>query len=84
MIQSTVPFLVNVPNSQVSKEWYFFLQSLVSNPIKAGKLPTPTTALQGTRGFVTDATATTFYSIVAGGGSNFVPVFCDGSHWRIG
>lgn len=38
----------------------------------------------GRVGFVSDANATTFNSIVAGGGSNFVPVFSDGTNWRIG
>lgn len=38
----------------------------------------------GRRGFVTDANATTFNSVVAGGGANFVPVFSDGTNWRIG
>ena len=34
---------------------------------------------------VSDANATTFNSIVAGGGANTVPVFVDGaSNWRIG
>jgi hypothetical protein len=33
---------------------------------------------------VTDASATTFHSIVAGGGANVVPVFSDGTDWRIG
>jgi hypothetical protein len=36
------------------------------------------------RAFVTDATATTFNSIVAGGGANKVPVWSDGTNWRIG
>lgn len=36
------------------------------------------------RYFVTDATATTFYSVVSGGGSNQVPVWSDGTNWRIG
>lgn len=47
-------------------------------------LQTATVALAGARGFVKDANATTFYSIVATGGANYVPVFCDGVHWRIG
>lgn len=38
----------------------------------------------GDRSFVTDATATTFASVVAGGGSNKVPVYYDGTDWRIG
>lgn len=42
------------------------------------------TAGAGARGFVTDATATTFLSTVAGGGSNKVPVVSDGTNWLIG
>jgi hypothetical protein len=36
------------------------------------------------RCFVTDANATTFYTVAAGGGANKVPVFSDGTNWRIG
>lgn len=39
---------------------------------------------KGARTYVTDATSTTFASIVAGGGGNTVPIFSDGSNWRIG
>jgi Repeat of unknown function (DUF5907) len=39
---------------------------------------------KGARFYVTDATATTFWSIVAGGGANVVPVTSDGTNWRIG
>tara|TARA_R110000796_G_scaffold164578_1_gene281430 strand:+ start:1132 stop:2157 length:1026 start_codon:yes stop_codon:yes gene_type:complete len=38
---------------------------------------------QGDRAHVSDANATTFYSIVAGGGSNVVPVFYNGTNWVI-
>lgn len=38
----------------------------------------------GYKAFVTDANATTFQSIVAGGGANKVPVYSDGTNWRIG
>lgn len=38
----------------------------------------------GYRAFVTDANATTFAIVVAGGGSNGVPVYSDGTDWRIG
>lgn len=41
-------------------------------------------ALAGVRGFVTNANATTFASVVAGGGANGVPVYFDGTDWRIG
>src|SRR5512139_700999 len=36
------------------------------------------------RYMVSDANATAFYGIVAGGGVNIVPVFSDGTNWRIG
>lgn len=42
------------------------------------------TAGSGARAFVTDANATTFAAIVAGGGANKVPVYSDGTNWRIG
>jgi hypothetical protein len=44
----------------------------------------PATNLMGSRAFVSDATATTFGSVVVGGGSNPVPVYSDGTNWRIG
>ena len=47
-------------------------------------LPTAATAGAGARAFVTDANATTFASVVAGGGANGVPVYSDGTNWRIG
>lgn len=47
-------------------------------------LPAAATAGQGARRMVTDANATTFNSVVAGGGSNVVPVFSTGTDWRIG
>ena len=42
------------------------------------------TAGAGARRIVTDATVTTFASVVAGSGSNVVPVYSDGTNWRIG
>ena len=38
----------------------------------------------GWKAMATDATATTFASIVAGGGGNVVPVYWAGADWRIG
>lgn len=38
----------------------------------------------GARAFITDATVTTFGSAVVGGGTNKVPVYSDGTVWRIG
>jgi hypothetical protein len=47
-------------------------------------LPAAATAGAGARAFVTDSTATTFLSTVAGGGANKVPVVSDGTNWLIG
>lgn len=44
----------------------------------------PTVGQKGRCAFVSDANATTFASIVAGGGANNVPVYDDGTNWRIG
>lgn len=49
-----------------------------------GTLPAAATAGAGARAYVTDATVTTFASVVAGGGANAVPVYSDGANWRIG
>jgi hypothetical protein len=38
----------------------------------------------GARSFATDATGPTFGSIVVGGGSTKVPVYSDGTNWRVG
>jgi hypothetical protein len=37
-----------------------------------------------TRAFVSDSNATTFAAVVAGGGTDRVPIFSDGINWRIG
>jgi hypothetical protein len=47
-------------------------------------LPSAAGVGAGARAFVTDATATTFLSTVAGGGSNKAPVVSDGANWKIG
>lgn len=44
----------------------------------------PSDPTQGMRRMVTDANSTTFNAVVAAGGSNIVPVFWNGSSWRIG
>lgn len=47
-------------------------------------LPAASVGLLGARAFVTNSSVTTFNSVVAGGGANGVPVFCDGTDWRVG
>ena len=38
----------------------------------------------GARAFVTDGSTATFGATVAGGGSNFVPVYSNGTVWKVG
>lgn len=38
----------------------------------------------GSTSFVVDATSSTFGATAAGGGSNKVPVWCDGTVWKVG
>lgn len=68
----------NATTKEMQQDYYLM------TPTTVAKLTTPATAGIGARGFVTDANATTFNSVVASGGANKVPVFCDGTSWRIG
>jgi len=52
--------------------------------VTVANLPAAATAGAGAKAFVSDANATTFASVVAGGGANNVPVYSDGTNWRIG
>jgi hypothetical protein len=65
-----------------------FVANLIrANATNVASLSLCNSGNDGTRQFVTDATATTFASVVTGGGSNHVPVYCDGSGtptWKIG
>ena len=50
-------------------------------------LPAAATAGAGARSMVTDGSVVAtgnFGTIIAGAGANIVPVFCDGTNWRIG
>jgi hypothetical protein len=44
----------------------------------------PLTLGQGARAFITDGSSTTFAATVAGGGANKVPVYSDGTNWKVG
>jgi hypothetical protein len=72
-------FLTNERANQLIQEF-----NAERTPIAVAALPS---ALQfaGFRRIVTDATVTTFASIVVGGGANCVPVYADNAgNWRIG
>lgn len=56
-------------------------------PLTVATLPAAASTLIGARAVVTDSNAALtagIGAVVAGGGANKVPVFCDGSNWRIG
>ena len=57
--------------------------AMKSQPMLVAALPAAATVGAGAFAFVTDATAVTPRSIVAGGGANFVMVMCDGTDWLI-
>ena len=63
---------------------YQGIDVLVDKVYTVGTLPSAA-AFSGQRAFVSDATVTTFGTIVVGGGANTVPVYSDSSgNWRIG
>jgi len=53
-------------------------------PVTVANLPSAATAGVGARAFVTDSSVSTFGSTVAGGGSTKVPVYSDGTNWKVG
>ena len=58
-----------------------------TTPVTVATLPAAATAGAGARHFVTDSTVAAsgnFGAAVTGGGSNIVPVYSDGTSWRIG
>ena len=64
----------------------FFLRNPVTETTTVAQLPTDFPK-QGMRGFVSDSNATLASghgNTVAGGGSNIVPVYYDGTNWKIG
>jgi hypothetical protein len=56
----------------------------VTGAVTVARLPQALRAGIGARLMVTDATVTTFMSVVQGGGTNIVPVVSDGKQWLIG
>lgn len=87
--------LVDTQSGRINTDWYRFFKAVFdalaallgwfgTGSTVVASLPAAAKAGAGARAFVTDATATTFHSTVAGGGSNKVPVVSDGTNWLIG
>lgn len=83
VLQNGVVALTGIYNVLLNS-FFFGQSSLTVGVSTVAGLPDANEAGQGARRTVTDASATTFASVVIGGGSNVVPVFSDGSQWRIG
>ena len=56
--------------------------TVITNVYTVATLPAKPSA--GDRTFVSDSSVTTFYSNVAGGGSATVPVYYNGTNWKVG
>ena len=62
-------------------------ESLLLTGVPVARLPAASAAFLGTRATVTDSNAAMtagIGAVVAAGGANVVPVYCDGVAWRIG
>lgn len=53
-------------------------------PVTVANLPSASTAGVGSRAFVTNSSVSTFGTTVVGGGSTKVPVYSDGTNWKVG
>jgi hypothetical protein len=59
-------------------------QFCLSGVFTVATLPGAGTLGAGARAFVIDSSVTTFGTTVAGGGSDKVPVYSDGTDWKVG
>jgi hypothetical protein len=57
---------------------------LATTATTVANLPSAATAGAGARAMVTDSNTATFNATVAGGGANIVPVFSNGTNWKVG
>lgn len=57
--------------------------SVQTTPTTFAQLPTPV-GIAGTRAFITDSSTATFAATVAGSGVNIVPIYSDGTNWKVG
>jgi hypothetical protein len=57
--------------------------SVQTTPVTYAQLPSAVSN-GGARAFITDGSTATFAATVAGGGANKVPVYSDGTVWKVG
>jgi len=59
-------------------------QLRLSSTYTVATLPSAVTSGAGARAFVTDSSVSTFGTNIAGGGAINVPVYSDGTNWKVG
>lgn len=64
--------------------WDQVATSVENAQINTYTVATLPAATLGDRATVSDASSSAFYSVVSSGGALVVPVFYDGSNWRVG
>ncbi|WBV60246.1 hypothetical protein PFY12_14555 [Chryseobacterium camelliae] len=74
---------VSLGNEEIEETHFYGILSNWTDRTFAD-LPEPNRSLVGARSFILDADTRIFDAIVSGGGSNQVPIWCDGSSWRVG
>jgi len=71
--------------NQVGNVLQIVVNDIPTNQVYAiVNLPTPEDAGIGFRAFVTDSSVTTFGAVVVAGGTSKVPIYSDGTDWRVG
>lgn len=84
------PYGGNVGIGTTTPDTEFQVEGLIKQKVyTVSQLPTPSSTMQGVRAFVSDSSISPSGNFGAnvqgyGGGSNTVPVWCDGSYWYIG
>jgi hypothetical protein len=73
-----------IPDDTASIQTIGTPQQVTMQATTVAGLPAASAANTGFRYLVSDATTTTFGAVVAGTGANRVPVYSDGTNWRIG
>lgn len=76
--------VVEVNNGTTGQRRDLYARNLRTEATTVASLVAAATAGAGARSFVTDADATTFGAAAVGGGANAVPVWSDGTAWKIG
>ena len=81
--------LTGTPNQELNSNSVVSFTSVIvttvkTTPVLVSELPDPILAGAGTRAFVTDASTNVFGDLLVGLGTNQVPVYSDGTNWKIG